>query len=378
MKHKFEGIDFSGCSMKGTVLQSAIFRRCKFNTELLNSATIENSFFSGCYFEGKRLSTSLLDNVRFFPEYDIKGLVYESTRRLSRILYESCVNQNNEFNLKQWLEVMGKSNCLRVCSTPLDDLSRDILSQHIEEIKRKYPQQLCEIIYALFSIEFKTTANAINFVCSNPEFYQRPIKDLKDLYFEFRTIFLKEGDYGNSSGDPFNELCAHYTLGRTDFSREAVLALMLNVINLVLFPESNDQYIDFGVNANSADEHDDCLKAISEVSSESAQKNSIASLKTGSLPLVEMQRYKAHLCRFYLSEYRKYFHRFWKECSEKSQLTIAKHCLRHQNVAVSPLTTEEFITLLSKDHDVEIWRDMYNANMEKHTKIQKEWDLLRP
>ncbi|WP_422473480.1 hypothetical protein [Endozoicomonas sp. ALB032] len=368
IQHTFKGMDFSRCSMEGTVLQSVVFQKCKFNTELLNSATVENGFFSECSFEGKRLLSSLLDNVRFVPERDIEGLVYESTRKLSRILYESCVNQNNEFNLKQWLEVMGESDCLRGHSTPLDELSRDILSQHIDEIKKTYPQQLCEIIYALFSIKFKSSTNAINFVSSNPEFYQRPIKDLKDLYFEFRTIFLKEGDYKNSSGDPFDELCAPYILEHNDFSREAVLALMLNVINLVLFPESSGQYIDFGVNANSADDH--CLKAIPEVSSESTQSN------MDDLPLVKMQGYKAHLCYLSLKEYRNYIHKFWEQCSEKSQLTIARHCLRHQNVAVSPSTTREFLNLLSKEDGEENWQEIYTANMRKHKKNKKEWDLL--
>ncbi|WOG27686.1 hypothetical protein [Endozoicomonas sp. 8E] len=376
LKHSLKEIDFSGCSMKGTVLQSAVFQRCKFNTDLLNDAIIEKAFFSGCSFEGKRISSSLLDNVRFFPECKIKGLVYESTRRLSRILYESCVNQNNEFNLKQWLEVMGKSDFLRFRSTPLDDLSRDILSQHIEEIKSTNPQQLCNIIYGLFSIKFKSTANAINFFSNNPEFYHRPIKDLKDLYFEFRTIFLKKGNYKAIRGDLFEKLCTLDRLEHNDFTREAVLALMLNVINLVLFPESKDQYIDFGVNANSVDEHDHCLKAVPEVNNESTQSNSISSLKTDALPLAGIQAYKAWLCKYHLRDYRDHIHKFWEQCSKKSQLTIARHCLRHQDVAVSPSTTREFLNLLSKEDGEEKWQEIYTANMRKHKKNQKEWDLL--
>ncbi|WP_422139662.1 hypothetical protein [Endozoicomonas sp. ALC020] len=371
-----KGVDFRGCSMNGTVLQSVSFEECKFKTELLNNATIENGFFAKCSFEGKRFSSSILDNSRFHVENDQDGLVYESTQQLSRILYQSCVNENNEFNLQQWLELMGKSYCLRGDSAPLDDLSRDILSQNVDEIIATYPQQLCRILYGLFSIEFKNTANAINFVRSNREFYDRKIKDLKDLYFEFRTLFLEKGDYKGLQGDPFEELFKLYYVKPSDFSREAVLALMLNVINLVLFPESNDQYIDFVVNANSADEHDYCLKAIPEVSSKTTQNNSVLSLKKDALPLVEMRHYKAWLCDSYLKEYRDYIHQFWEECSEKSQLTIAKHCLRHQNVAVSPSTTEEFITLLCKGQDVENWLKLYRANMEKHIKIHKEWASL--
>ncbi|WP_257282347.1 hypothetical protein [Endozoicomonas sp. ISHI1] len=371
-------IDFSGCSMKGTVLQSVQFQECKFNTELLNSAIVDDCFFAQCSFEGDRFSSSVLDNVRFYTPAGKDGLVLDSTRQISEILCESCVNENNEFNLEQWLEVMGKSDYLRYGSVPLDDLSRDILSQHIDEIKRTYPEQLRVMIRKLFFINFKSTANAIKFVENNPEFYQRPIEDLKDVYFEFRTIFLIQGYYERSLEDLFEPFWEFNRFKHNDFSREAVLALMLNVINLVLFPESNDQYIDFSVNANSADEHDHCLKAIPEVTSDSAENNSISSLKTDGLPLVKMQDYKARLCKFDLRNYRKYFHRLWKECSEKSQLAIAKHCLRHQNIAVSPLTTREFLNLLSEKHDKKYWLDIYLANMSKHRKNEDEWDSLLP
>uniref|UniRef100_UPI0021483363 pentapeptide repeat-containing protein n=2 Tax=unclassified Endozoicomonas TaxID=2644528 RepID=UPI0021483363 len=376
--HFLKGIDFSGCSMKGTVLQSFIFQNCKFDTERLNSATVEDGFFCACSFEGKRFSSSILDNARFYPENDQDDLVYESTHQLSRILYNSCVNQRNEFSLKQWLEVMGKSDYLLHDSARLDDLSRDILSRHIGKITKTYPQQLCRIIRGFFSIDFENTANAISFVWNNPEFYDRKIKDLKDVYFEFRTIFLNEGDYKGMSGDPFERLFTLYKVANGDCSREAVLALMLNVINLILFPESNDKYIDFGMNANRADEHDDCWKDIPEVSSESTQNHSTPRPETEGLPLVKMRRYKASLCRMFLKDYRDCIDQFWKECSEKSQLKIAKHCLLHQNVAVSPSTTTEFINLLSKDRDEGNWRDIYNANMKKHTEIQNEWDRLFP
>ncbi|WP_257292039.1 hypothetical protein, partial [Endozoicomonas sp. ONNA1] len=327
--HKLTGIDFSGCSMKGTVLQSVSFEECKLNTELFNSAIVEDGLFIKCSFEGERLSTSVLDNARFFIPGSKNGLVLESTCQLSRILYESCVNENNEFNLEQWLQVMGKNYCLRFGSAPLDDLSREILSRHIDEIKSFYPQQLIGIINGLFEIDFQNITNAINFVENNREFYDCKIKDLKDVYFDFRAIFLKKGNYEGLQGEPFEELFNLRSVADNDYSREAVLALMLNVINLVLSPESNDQYIDFGVNANSTDEHEDCWKEIPEASRDSAQNNSISSLKTEGLPLVAMRRYKAFLCLVCLKEYRGYIHQFWEECSEKSQLTIAKHCLRH-------------------------------------------------
>ncbi|WP_448215451.1 hypothetical protein [Endozoicomonas sp. 2B-B] len=371
-----KSIDFSGCSMRGTILPSITFQQCKFNTERLNSAIVDSCFFSQCSFEGERFSSSVLDNVRFFTPGGKDGEVLESTSQISRILYQSCVNENNEFNLENWLEVMGKSDYLCYFSTSLDDLSRDILSEHIDEIIKTYPQQLHKIIYGLFAIEFKSTANAINFVRNNREFYHSQIKDLKDVYFEFRTTFLKEGDYNSTTGNPLEELCPLNSLKDNDFSRESVLSLMLNVMNLVLFPESNDKYIDFGVNAKSTDEHDDCLKDIPEDSSESIQNNSISSLQTDGLPLAEMEAYKAHFCNYYLKVYREYFHQFWKECSEESQLRIAKHCLLHQNIAVSPLTTIEFFNSLPEGHDEQYWLEINLANMSKHTKNQDEWDQL--
>ncbi|WP_422139659.1 hypothetical protein [Endozoicomonas sp. ALC020] len=373
IKRKLTGIDFSRCSMNGTVLKSVSFDECKFNTELLNSAIIEDGTFTNCSFEGKRFSSSILDNARFDVESNKDGRVCESTHRLSQILYQSCVNDDNKFNLKQWLEVMGKSHCLRCGPTPLDDLSRDILSQHIEIIKKSYPQQLSDIIYGFFSIRFENAANAISFVENNPKFYDRKIKDLKDLYFEFRTIFLKEGEYC-SQGSPFAHLFGLHNVKRDDYSREAVLALMLNVINLVLFPEANDKYIDFGINGNSADDH--CLKAIPEVSGGSTQSHSISCPETDDESLDRMKRYKAHLCMHRLTEYREYIHQFWEECSEKSQVTIAKHCLLHQNVVVSPLTTRAFFKLLSKEHCEKNWRDIYLANMSKHIGIEYKWRML--
>ncbi|WP_422473476.1 hypothetical protein [Endozoicomonas sp. ALB032] len=366
-----EGFDCSGCSMNGTVLQSFLFWECKFNTELLNRAIVKGCFFTECSFEGKRFSSSILDNVRFNPESGRDDLACERTRQLSRILYQSCVNQHNNFNLEQWLKVMLKSSFLQSGSAPLDDLTQDILSQHMDEISRIYPKQLCKIIYELFFINFQNTANAINFVWNNPGFYDHKIKDLKDFYFDFRSIFLKEGGSKiGLSGDPFGRFFRSDYGPNKSYSREALLALMLNVINLVLFPESNDKYIDFDVNANSADEHDGCLKAIPEVGSEGTQSN------TDGLPLVEMQRYKALLCKSQLKEYRNRIHRFWKECSEKSQLKIAKHCLLHQNVVVSPKTTKQFRDLLSQDHDEQYWQEIYRANMDKHKKNEDELNRL--
>ncbi|WP_257282743.1 hypothetical protein [Endozoicomonas sp. SESOKO1] len=348
-RYNLTGIDFSGCSMKGTVLQSLSFKKCKFNTGLLGSAIVENVFFCECSFAGQRFSSSILDNACFYPEDDQDGLVCESTRQLSRILYQSCVNQDNEFNLEQWLKVMLKSSLLCSSLTPLDGLSRDILRQHIDEISRTYPQQLCGIIYELIAINFKNNANAKNFVANNPEFYDHKIKDLKDVYFEFRTLFLKEGNYPGQQGNPFEKLFFLYRVARRDYSREAVLALMLNVINLVLFPESNDKYIEFGINANSADEL--CLQNIPESDNESTQNNPISCPKTDALPLDKMRRYRDYLCRNHLENYQGYIHQFWKECPQESKLTIAKHCLCHQSAAIGPLTTLEFITFLADRQD---------------------------
>ncbi|WP_422139663.1 hypothetical protein [Endozoicomonas sp. ALC020] len=375
---RIERIDFSGCSMEGTRLKSTLFNKCKFNTELLNSAKVDYGFFSKCSFEGKRFSSLVLDKVRFYAPAGKDGLVLESTHHLSRIIYQSCINQNNEFNLGQWLDVMIKSDFLHYDSTPLENLISDVLSQNINEIKSTYPKKLCQITDVLFFFEFENTANAVSFIENNPEFCDCKIKDLKDWYFDLRATFLKEVRCVNMRLSPLERLFAKNRLKHNDSSRQAVLALILNVINLVLFPEYNDKYIDFSGNTNSADEHDDCLKDIPEVNRESTENNSILSLKTDGLPLVKMREFKAHFCKLHLSECREYFHRLWKECSEESQLTIAKHCLRHQNIAVSPITTKEFMDLLSKDQDEQYWLEIYLANMGKHTKNEDEWNRLIP
>ncbi|WP_257294537.1 pentapeptide repeat-containing protein [Endozoicomonas sp. YOMI1] len=373
---ELRGIDFSGCSMNKTVLQSIYIKECKFNAELLSSATVKDVFFGNCSFEGERFSSSVLDNARFHPKTCLNGRVFDNTRQLARIIYQSCVNQQNEFNLEQWLKVMVKNHFLRHFYSPLDDLSRDILSQRIEEIIRAYPHQLCKIVKDLFEINFTDVDNAINFVRNNPEFYDRKVKDFRDLYFDFRNIFLREGNYPGQLGDPFEELINLGCVVSNDFSREAVLALILNVINLVMFPQSDNECLESAIKINSADEHDDCWKTISEASSDRIKNNTISSSVSDDLPLDDMIVYRANLCRFHLKRYRDYAHKFWEECSEERKLSIAKHCLTHKNVAVSHLTTVEFMKLLTKKPEEKNWLSDFSANMERHKKNQHEYNKV--
>ncbi|USE34237.1 hypothetical protein [Endozoicomonas sp. SCSIO W0465] len=371
LQYRIKGFDLSDCSMNGTVLERVSFKNCKLNVELLCNATIDNVFFTYCSFEGQRFPSSVLDTIRFCPENDLDGTIFDSTRRLSRIIYQSCINQQNEFNLAQWLRVMEKSHYLRYSKTPLDDLTRDILSKNIEEIIRTYPHLLCKIVNGLFGIRLTNIGNAISFVRNNPEFYDHKIKDFRDLYLDFRTIFLQEGRYPGQQGNPFERLFNLSYRVHKDFPREAVVALILNVMNLVMFPQPDNHYIDFGVNSNNEDKHDDCGKTDSDT-----KDNSTACPESDELALNNMKTYRAYFYREFLKELRDYVHKFWGECSEEGKLTIARHCLSHHNVAVSHLTTVEFMKFLAENDTEKNWLDDFTANMEKHKNNQHQCNLL--
>ncbi|WBA86377.1 hypothetical protein [Endozoicomonas sp. GU-1] len=375
--YEIYGIDFSSCSMNGTVLQSVKFNECKFDTAVLNRVTVENVRFNACYFEGKQFSSSVLDNACFDPDTSIDGWVFESTDLLSQIIYQSCVNQQEEFNLAQWLEVMMKNHFLRGLSTPLDDLSRDILSQHMEEIIRDYPHHLIGMINELLNIKFKNIDHAIRFIRNNREFHTGEINDLRDLFFDFRTVLLKEGNYPGGKSGPLNELIAFTPDKHNDLPREAVLPLILNIINLVMFPQSENEYREFGVNVNNADDHNDDRNSMSEYGSQSTENNTTSYPVSDVLPLYNLSSYRAGLCLYHLKDYREYIDQLWEECSEEHKLAIAKHCLSQHNVAVSPQTTREFMKLLLTNNPEEKhWLDNYNANMAKHIENQQACNQL--
>ncbi|MGI2029528.1 hypothetical protein [Endozoicomonas acroporae] len=386
--YEIYGIDFGSCSMNGTVLQSVKFNECKFDTAVLNRVTVENVRFSACYFAGKQFSSSVLDNASFAPDTGIDGWVFESTDLLSQIIYQSCVNQQEEFNLAQWLEVMMKNHFLRGPSTPLDDLSQDILSQHKEEIIEAYPQQLSGIIRENLNIKFINTGHAMGFIRNNPKFYDGiNIKDLRDLYLDFRTVFLRDGHYPGGKKGPLIELmprvsgeCNGLPLASgkcNQLPREALLVLMLNIMNLLMFPQSDNDYREFGVNTHSADDQNDCRKNMSESNNGSTKNNAIPYPELDGLPLHHLNAYRAQFCRYNLQNYRNYLDKLWEECSEESQLTIARHCLIQQNVAVSHTTTRKFMhLLLTKNHQEKSLLDNYNANMAKHIKNQQAYNQL--
>ncbi|MBO9480974.1 HD domain-containing protein [Salinisphaera sp. G21_0] len=375
--YEIYGIDFSSCSMNGTVLQSVKFQNCTFNTEVLNRLTIENVSFVGCYFQGEPFSSSVLDNASFGPDTEFDGWVFESTNQLSQIIYKSCVNEQGEFNLAQWLEVMMNNHFLRRSSTPLDDLSRDILSQHMEEIIQDHPHQLIGMINEFLKIRFNNIDHAIGFIRNNQEFHTGKVKDLRDLFFDFKSVLLKEGNYPGGQKGPLNELINLEPDERNDLPSKVVLALILNIINLVMFPQFENEYMEFGVNVNNTDDHNNDRKNMSESGSQSRKNNTTSYPESDDLPLYNLNRYRANLCRYNLNNYRDYMDKLWKECSEEGKSAIAKHCLSQHNVAVRPQTTREFMKLLLTNNPEEKhWQDNYNANMAKHIKNQQACNQL--
>ncbi|WP_422490250.1 hypothetical protein [Endozoicomonas sp. ALE010] len=375
--YEIYGIDFSNCSMNATVLQSVNFKSCTFNTEVLNRLTVDNISFSSCYFQGEPFSSSILDNASFGPETECDGYQSKRINQLSQLIYKSCVNQQGEFNLAQWLELMMNNHFLRRSSVPLDRLSRDILSQHMEEIIRDYPHQLIGMINELLNIKFKNIDHAIRFIRNNREFHTGEINDLRDLFFDFRTVLLKEGNYPGGKSGPLNELITFKPDECNDLPQEAVLALILNMINLVMFPQSENEYREFGVNINNPDDHNNDRNSMSESGSQSTENSTTSHPVSNVLPLYNLDSYRAHLCRYHLKDYRKYIDQLWEECSEERKLAIAKHCLSQHNVAVSPQTTREFMKLLLANNPEEKhWLDNYNANMAKHINNQQACNQL--
>ena len=341
--YDISGFDLSGCSMNSTVLKSVRFIACKLNTERLNSATIKNVYFRECSFEGESFSLSVLDNVHFMPEIDFKDKrVFDRTQKLSQIIYQSCVDQQNELNLNQWLEVMLKNYFLRCFSTPLDDSSLSTFSQYSERIIRDNPHQLCEIIHKAIDIQFTSIDCAINFVRNNPEFYDRKVIDFRDLYFDFRTLFLRADSPAKWRGILAYNISHLSSNAYNGFSREAVLELIFNTVNLAMFPQLGNEYIEFKDNINSADNHNDWLKKISEEDNESTKNNTI--------PCPESDNIISRKAVLFLEleDFQNYFHELWEACSDESKLTIAKYCLSHHVVAVSHFTKVEFMKFLTK------------------------------
>ena len=369
--HHVCGVDLSGCSMNGTVLKSVIFRKCKLNTELLNSAIVGNIFFVKCSFEGERFSLSVLDNAKFMPATDKENYrAHERTHQLSRIIYQSCINQQNEFNLNQWLTVMEKSQFLRHFSTPLDDLSRNIISHQIERIIKDYRHQLPGIINGVLAVQFENIDCAIDFVRNNPEFYDRKVNNFRDLHFDFRISYLRE-KYRDVEWESLERNLTNLRSSeRCDFPREAVLALIANTINFIMFPQPDSRYMEFGANSGYTDNQSNLWKNNVRENGVSTKNNTISPLKSE-----DMKSKKARFL-LQLEQYQDYFHNLWKACTEESQLAIAKYCIRHHCVAVSHFTTLEFMKILTKHQEQRNWLSDFAAYMEKHKQVHHECKLL--
>ena len=333
--HRF---DLSDCSMNGTVMKSVRFKSCKINTERLNCATVDDLFISGCSFVGERFSLSILENARFITGYEHNTFtVSESTEQLSRIIYQSCVNQQNELNLDQWLELMLKNHFLRMFTTPVDDLSQNTLSQHIERIIEDHPDRLCDIINDSIDIQFKSVEHTINFVRNNPQFHGHKVKDFRDLYFDFRDLYFDFRDFLSKDCRVEQECVLRKNLFRLrsgvpkGFSPEAVLELMFNVVNLAVLPQLKSEYIEFN--------------DISEDEGGSAKMNTMPCTE----PDDKIVR-DADLTSDF-KDYQKYFYEVWEACSDESKLTIANFCSSHHVVLVSKSTKEKFLKFLAENQE---------------------------
>ena len=364
-------LDLTGCSMNGTVFKSVYFQECKLRTEQLSSVTVEDVSFTECSFDGERLPLTVLDNARFRPDTSYGQLKpSDNTDQQSRLIYQSCVNEHNEFNLNQWLTVMGKSKYLRGGLTLLDNLSRDILSQHIDTIIRVYPDKLCEIIHGVLRIQLTNTDCAIRFIRNNPQFYDRIVNDVRELYFDFTASSLREKNGQKCQSDLINNLFIFNSTSYINTPRVVVLELIINSINFVLFPQHDNEYIEFGINDNAMDDHNGCRKSSSGEDSVSTKSN----LASG-LDLSDMSSYRAGFLQN-IEKYHYLFDKYWKECSEDNQLAIAKYCLSHHIVAVNHTTTVNFMKLLIKNREQSNWLADFAANMRKHKVSQQERNLL--
>ena len=369
--HEIHQFDLTGCSINGTVFESVKFKSCKLNVELLGSATVKDIFISYCSFEGERFPPSVINEVRFMVETDFEQYcIHKSTHQLAQIIYQSCVNQQNEFNLNQWLNVMVKSHFLRYFSTPLDGLSRAILSQHMEKIISNYPGHLIGVVDGVFDARFKSVACATNFARTNPQFYDRKIKDLRDFYVDFRQSYLNGGAQSSIRDDLERNLSNLTSNVNNKFPKEAILELILNAINFALCPESDNEYIEFDAIGCSRHGPGEYWQSLSQEGN--------ASTKDTTETCPESIDVRLHVASFLLGlkRFQKYFHQVWETCSVDSKLAIAKHCLSHHEVAVSHLTTVEFMRLLTEKQEGDQWLVHFVANMEKHKSIENERNLL--
>ena len=363
--------DLTGCSMNGTVFKSVHFVDCKIRTEQLSNVTVEEVSFVECSFEGERLSLTILDNACFQPDRDnSRQEPSDKTKQQSRLIYQSCVNEQNEFNLNQWLTVMVKSKFLRSGLTPLDDLSQDILSRQIDTIIRDHPHKLCESIEAILRIQLVNTGCAINFIRNNPQFYNHIINDVRDLYFDFRTSFLSNEDAWKARENLRKNIFFFNSNLYKNTPREAILELIINSINFVLFPLHDNEYIEFGINYSGVNDNNNCRKSTSGQESTNTKNNPASGPDLFDLDFNRAAfLLKIRQCQCFIDK-------FWKDCSEENQLTIAKYCLSHHIVAVGHPATIEFMRLLTRNQEQSRWQADFAMNMKKHKASQQACNLL--
>lgn len=399
LRGEIEDIDFRGCSMNGAEFKNTTFKRCKFTTEQLNSADLECIGFKHCSFEGDCFASSVLENARFYPKQPHEtSLIADSTRQISQIIFQSCVNRQGELNLEQWLEVMDKNGyfCHYLNLKPLDEITKKTLIEQTEIIKSEYPQKLRSIIFCLFGIRLYHDESALSFINNNREFCDRKVSDLRAVYFDFRTTFFRNRDAGSCFGvlgdlldlvilsdnededllvsdsededlvalaDPVDELLSPLPI-------EDMLALIINIIEFLMFPHPKHEYIEFGVNANSVDE-------ASEKSAGNLENKTSLYFGSDYKQQSWMESALAPVYLWGLEGYRNNCLRIWKSCSGESKLKIAKYCLRHKIVAVDHCTTVEFMKLLVTNKEGEPWLDNFAANMNEHKNNERKINLLK-
>ncbi|WBA81096.1 hypothetical protein [Endozoicomonas sp. GU-1] len=386
------GLDFRGCSMNDTQLKRTEFMHCQFTMEQLNDASLEKVYFKGCSFEGECFSLSVLKSATFTPAELINSQpVTDSIPKLSQAISQSCINSQGQFNLELWLEVMEKSHYLRrlvvaeaffksrvTGRTPMDETTKKILVEQIDNVINKHPERLQFIVEEIFHIRMDNIETISNFIKKNPKFHERKIVNVRNFYFDFRTTFLREVRDENQKCfsfatslflsnlsdlvDPEKDVCSHAP-------KEEVLALIVNIIEFVMFPLEHE-YIEFGINTNDGGEQK------SEKSFRSTENNTMLCFELDHEGQDMIDCFKANICdRHTLGKYRNHFIKIWESCSDVRRLEIAKCCLKQKIIAVSPITTVEFMKLLIINQQGKHWLDDFSANMDKHKKNEHECNL---
>ncbi|MBO9494078.1 pentapeptide repeat-containing protein [Thalassotalea sp. G20_0] len=392
---KLIGLDFRGCSMNDTEFERTKFKQCKFTMEHLNNASLESTFFKGCSFEGECFSLSVLKNAKFEPERIINNKkVTDNIPKLSQAISQSCINSQGQFNLELWLDVMEKNNYLLrpvvkkdlfwthiIGWSPADETTKKILEEQIDNIIRMHPERLQFIVESFFRIKMNNVENISNFVKNNPKFYERKIVNVRDFYFDFKTSIHREEGEENQEykkrfasekwffltdvlylTDPSKDVCSHAP-------REEVLALIVNIIEFVMFPLEHE-YIEFGINAN------DGGNQKSGKNFRSTENNTMSCFELDHEYQNMMDKFKAEICyQHILEKCRNHFTKIWESCSDETRLEIAKCCLKNRIIAVSHLTTVEFMKLLIINQQGKHWLDDFTANMDKHKKNEHECNL---